>query len=132
MDKNSAKRNVLFLTIGVVVLVLVINISLGFYLQSKSAHAPSPTPIPKHVVQKNIDTFSYKGEAGKDALTILKAKTSVKQNSSGLVVLMNGRKADDKKHEFWAFYVNGKMAEVGPADYKTKDGDVIEWKIETY
>jgi len=48
------------------------------------------------------------------------------------VVSINGRKADAQKHEYWAFYVNGKLSDVGPADYKTKDGDVVEWKIEKY
>ena len=83
-------------------------------------------------VQSTSDIFSYEGKAGEDALTLLKAKTTVEQNTSGLVISINGRKADDKKHEYWAFYVNGKMAEVGPKDYITKDGDKIEWKIEKY
>ena len=76
--------------------------------------------------------FSYKGEEGKDALTILKEKTKIEQSSSGLVVSISKRKADDSKHEFWGFYVNGKMAEVGPADYQTKKGDQIEWRIQKY
>ena len=78
------------------------------------------------------NSFSYKGEDGKDALAILKEKTTVEQSSSGLVISINNRKADEGKKEFWAFYVNGKMAEVGPADYITKKGDLIEWKIQKY
>jgi hypothetical protein len=74
----------------------------------------------------------YRGEAGKDALTILKQKFSVSQDSSGMVNLIEGRKADAGKHEYWAFYVNGKTANVGAADYKTTDKDLIEWKIEEY
>jgi len=76
--------------------------------------------------------ISYRGEAGKDALTILKQKFSVSQDSSGMVNLIEGRKADAGKHEYWAFYVNGKTANVGSADYKTTDKDLIEWKIEEY
>jgi len=76
--------------------------------------------------------FSYKGEDGVDALTILKQKTEVSQDKTGMVVSINKRPADSSKREFWGFYVNGKMAEIGPADYKTKNGDVIEWKIEKY
>jgi hypothetical protein len=82
--------------------------------------------------QPSGDTFSYQGEDSKDALTILREKTTVEQNASGLVVSINGRKADDAKKEFWAFYVNGKMAEVGPADYQTSADDRIAWKIEHY
>lgn len=76
--------------------------------------------------------FSYTGREGVDALTLLKEETTVEQNDSGLVTSINDRKADEKKREFWSFYVNGKMAPVGPAEYITKDTDSIEWKIETY
>lgn len=82
--------------------------------------------------QVQSETFTYEGREGVDALTILKEKTAVEQSSSGLVSSINGRKAEESKQEFWAFYVNGKMAEVGPAEYMTKDGDKVEWKIETY
>ena len=40
--------------------------------------------------------------------------------------------AEESKKEYWAFYINGKMANVGAADYQTKEGDKIEWKIEKY
>ena len=76
--------------------------------------------------------ISYKGEAGKDALILLKQKFSVSKDSSGMVSAIGGKKADSVKHEYWAFYVNGKMASVGPADYKTTNEDLIEWKIEKY
>lgn len=48
------------------------------------------------------------------------------------VIEINGRLADETKKEFWAFYINGKTAEVGAGSYKLKDGDKIEWKLETY
>ncbi len=81
----------------------------------------------------NIEVYlSYKGKNRKDALTLLKKQAVVGQNASGLVTSINGRKADDTKREYWAFYVNGKQAPVGPAEYQTKNGDKIEWKIERY
>lgn len=76
--------------------------------------------------------LSYRGQNGEDALTLLKKQASIEKNTSSLVVGINGRKADDTKREYWAFYVNGKMAQVGPAEYQTKTGDKIEWKIEKY
>lgn len=78
------------------------------------------------------NSFFYKGKSGENALKLLKAYTNVKQDTSGLVISVNDRVADSKKWEYWAFYVNGKMSQVGPADYKTKDEDLIEWKIEKY
>ena len=45
---------------------------------------------------------------------------------------INGRRVDDRKNEYWAFYLNGKMAQIGAGSYQLKNGDKIEWKIETY
>ena len=78
------------------------------------------------------DIYSYTGETGKDALTLLSEQTPVETDAAGLVVAVNNRRVDSSKKEFWAFYVNGKMAQSGPADYQTQDGDQIEWKIERY
>lgn len=78
------------------------------------------------------NTFVYQGKDGIDALRLLKDKARIEESQSGFVVSINERKADQAKKEFWAFYINGKMAEVGAADYLTKDADLIEWKIEKY
>jgi hypothetical protein len=85
------------------------------------------TAIP---TQTKPTTFSYKGQDGKDALTLLKQKTTVEQNKSGLVIAIAGNKPTG--HNYWAFYVNGKYAQVGPAQYKTKNSDTILWKVEKY
>lgn len=132
----KTKKGIIYLTSGIIALVLVVNLGLGAYLQSRNqtntttnSHEVVTT---KEQTKTTNDSFTYSGVEGQNALEILQSKTSVEQNSSGLVVSINGRKADDKKHEFWAFYVNAKMAEVGPAEYVMKDGDKIEWKIEKY
>lgn len=133
VKQAKARRNIIILTIGIVLFVLVVNVGLGTFLSQRKEAAQQPAKQAAVVSEiGKTDKFSYKGEEGKDALTLLKEKTNIEQGASGLVVAINGRKAEDSKKEFWAFYVNGKMAEVGPADYKTKDGDVIEWKIEKY
>jgi hypothetical protein len=77
-------------------------------------------------------TVSYTGKDGVDALTLLQQKTAVKQDASGLVTTINGYTANNKQHEYWSFYVNGKMADVGPKEYMTKSSDQIEWRIEKY
>lgn len=74
--------------------------------------------------------ITYEGKEGVNALTLLRGKATV-EDEHGFVTSINGRKADES-HEFWAFYVNGKQAEVGAGEYVTSDTDVIEWKIETY
>ena len=73
--------------------------------------------------------------SGKTALDLTKEKASVKIKGEGVnayLTEINGLEALNSKKEYWAFYVNGKMAEVGAGSYKLKEGDKIEWKIEKY
>ena len=84
------------------------------------------------ILNPTIDQFEYSGSDGIDALTLLKQKTSVEQDSSGMVVSISGRQSDNNKREFWSFYINGQSAQVGPASYITKTNDIINWKIEKY
>ena len=73
--------------------------------------------------------------SGKTALDLTKEKASVKIKGEGVnayVTEINRQETLNSKKEYWAFYVNGKMAEVGAGSYQLKDGDKIEWKIEKY
>lgn len=130
----TTKKGVLYLTLGIIVLVLVTNLSLGSYLSSQNQTNNSNNVVAtKEEAESPKDSFKYSGVENTNALQLLEQRAkSIKKNVSGLVISINGRDADERKKEFWAFYVNGKMAEVGPAEYVTKDGDEVEWKIEKY
>ncbi|MBI5127281.1 DUF4430 domain-containing protein [Candidatus Roizmanbacteria bacterium] len=72
---------------------------------------------------------------GNTALQLTQERMDVDVRGEGknaYVTGINGREADSKKKEYWAFYVNGKPAEVGAGSYILKQGDKIEWKIENY
>jgi hypothetical protein len=119
--------NKLFLSLafgisGILILLSIINI-----VDDNKAAKSTATPV-----VKQANKLTYKGEGGKDALAVLKEHATVKQNASGLVVSINNRQADNKKHEYWAFLINGKMASVGPKDYLTKSTDTIVWEIQKY
>lgn len=102
---------------------------IGIRAISPNHQVQHATPIATHLA---ADRFSYQGQPGKDALTLLKEKAKVQIDAHGLVAGINNRIAQNTKHEYWAFYVNGKFATAGPADYQTKNTDLIEWKIEKY
>lgn len=135
MEQSRQKKysNLLnFAFIGVV--ILLVAAVYGFFTLPESyvpaikavvSVAPTQVPIIK-------DSLSYRGINGNDALMLLRRYARIEQDHSGMVSVINGRKADAGKHEYWAFFVNEKMAQVGPADYKTKNSDLIEWKIEHY
>jgi hypothetical protein len=108
-----------------IVLIIAAFSVLGLYSKQKATVSPSN-------ISETISRVFYKGENGQDALTLLRKNFSVSFDNSGMVNAISNRKADSQKHEYWAFYVNGEMAKVGSADYKTKNTDLIEWKIEKY
>lgn len=72
---------------------------------------------------------------GSTALQVLYSSHPIKSKGIGqntFITAIDGREAQADKREFWAFYVNGKQAEVGAGTYIVKNNDTIEWKIETY
>ncbi len=74
-------------------------------------------------------------EEGKTALELLQETAEIEtdgKNENAFVISINGRKADNSKKEFWAFYVNGKQAETGAGSYIIKSNDAIVWKIENF
>lgn len=120
-----------------VVLILIFLLGIFAYFVFAKTPVSNKTLLQAHptaIVSKVLKTekVSYAGKTGKDALTLLKEKAAVEQDKSGMVVSINHQKADGKKKEYWAFYVNGKLAEVGAGDYQTKDTDRIEWKIDSF
>lgn len=118
--------------------VLVVAVIFGVFLIKSQNQTPlSPTdntPIVtiSPTVISSTDQFEYSGKDGIDALTLLKQKTSVKQDTTGMVISIASRQADNTQREFWSFYINGQSAQVGAASYVTKNNDIITWKIEKY
>ena len=81
------------------------------------------------------DFIKQVASANQTALDFTKEKAKVTtkgEGSSAYVVKINSKLAEDSKKEFFAFYINDKMAEVGAGSYKLRQGDKIEWKIEKY
>jgi hypothetical protein len=127
--KNKQK---FFLPVFVVIVILGV-----FLIKPQKQIAPpisNDTPVitVSPTVNPSADQVEYPGVDGVDALTLLKQKTEVEQDASGMVISISGRRADNNQHEFWSFYINGQSAQVGPASYITKNNDVIIWKIEKY
>lgn len=128
MKKRVLNKKVLAL----IVLLVALIASATFFVSNQPAINPVTLPTISLQQEVQAENLTYQGESGKDALTLLKQKATVELDKSGLVIAINGRKSDNSKHEYWAFYVNGKSASVGPADYQTQDADTIEWKINKY
>jgi hypothetical protein len=129
----------------IVPLIIVIFLLSGFYIinsrvQKQNSSVISSVTITKYKVSQQIvpiekQSISYDAIENETALELLQKTETAKIKGSGAnayVTQIGDRIASDGKKEFWAFYVNGKLADVGAGSYKLKNGDTIMWKIETY
>ena len=132
-DKKTPPKLSLIITVALVVLV---GLTAGVW--SRQMRQDKPTPAQSSTSQSaqkpaaKDDSVNYDGVDGKNALELLKAKATIvtKQSSYGEYVdSINGMQGGTDG-KYWAFYVNGQMAQVGAADYQTKTGDKITWKFE--
>jgi len=74
--------------------------------------------------------ISYAGEDGKTVLELLKQKAKVKTETFSfgeLVVEINGVRSGNGYN--FLYYVNGGTVKTGAANYATKAGEKIEWKL---
>lgn len=125
--------------IFLIISVFILGLFGWGYMKSVGSPAPSVRVVVEKIpVEIKIDGEEpISGQVVKDstALDYLKANYEVQTLGEGVnayVVEINGRRASDTKKEFWSFYVNGKMADVGAGSYILKPDDRIEWKIENY
>lgn len=128
------KKNLLFLT-------AVFFVVIGYLIYRNGVF-----PIDKNSIQQQMmavylkvnnkqNFIKYVLLPGKTALDLTKKGAAVMTKGDGInayITEINGQTALDSKKEYWAFYVNGKMAEVGAGSYKLKNNDRIEWKLENY
>lgn len=131
MFQNTAKKLEIFVIVTIIGLIGVI-----YALTKQPVVAPTieknQTEQEQSIQQVPQTTINYQGVEGKTALELLKASHNVETKEfSGVgefVASIDGV-APDSQH-FWAFNVNGKMADVGAGAYATKPSDQIEWKLE--
>ena len=120
---------------------LIIFLSTAF-IQYNNTFSGKKVISEKPIVTKQIIVIDGKNnqsfvqiKKGSTALRLLNSTHKVVtkgQNENAFITTIDGRIANQQKREFWAFYVNGKQAQVGAGSYIVKNNDTIEWKIETY
>lgn len=113
-----------------VIVIMLIGGVTWFAVDQKPAQKVTPVESPSEAVttQAPVYSYTYQGEDGKTALTLLTEKYSYQTQSFSygeLVLSINGLEADDS--HYWAFKVNGQDATVGADAYTTKSTDTIEW-----
>jgi hypothetical protein len=117
----------------ILIIVVVIALIGVTYALTKPANAPTVTGTNNQSVQQVANSdIQYQGQDGRSALDLLKVfhRVDTKETSYGPMIVGIDGLAPDSSH-FWAFYVNGKLADVGADKYITKNSDQIEWKVES-
>lgn len=74
--------------------------------------------------------IKYKGKDGRTVLDLLRTKAKIRTTKSPLGELVeeiNG--VANHGNDYLFFFVNGAMAKTGAANYVTKNGEVIEWRL---
>lgn len=130
------------LKLAAVLAVLVVAVGGVLYVANRDDNEPASQPSTNQqtpqqptatlTVSEDKKTVGYEGQTDKTALEVLKSLADVKtkQNSYGeFVSSINGVEADGMR-QFWAFYVDGKLANEGAGTYKTTNGQKIEWRVE--
>lgn len=124
----KAKRLEIF-----VVLIVIAVIGIAYALTQK-ATAPVTTSQNQNQQATVVSSVSYQGQDNRNALDLLQVfhKVDTKDTSFGKQVMGIDGVTPDPTNSYWAFYVNGKLAQVGADHYTTKYGDLIEWKVEKF
>lgn len=70
------------------------------------------------------------GKIDKDGLQKYLEENHKAKFEDGMMTELEGIKQDKEKNQYWMYYVNGEMAEVGIGDYLPKENDKIEFRFE--
>lgn len=114
-----------------VIVVATVALAIGLGSWAHVVNSPSHKVTVVTNAQHKITQLSYQGQAGQNALALLKKHAAVqtKHYSFGdMVTTIDGTSGTGPK--YWTFYVNGKMAQVGAGSYTTKATDTLMWKLQ--
>lgn len=88
----------------------------------------------KPEIRNNSKSITYDCQEAKTAYTLLDEthEINAKDTSFGKQVIgIDGKNADESK-EYWAFYVDDKLAPVGAETYLCQGSEKVQWKLEAF
>jgi hypothetical protein len=112
----------------IVIIIAVIGVVYAF------SRTPESVPATAQESQQAGSAISYDGQDGRNALDLLKVfhQVETKDTSFGPQVMGIDGNHPDESNSYWAFYVNGKLADKGADQYVTSNNDKVEWKVEHF
>lgn len=130
----NKSKNKLLITLIAVVIVLGLALGAAALYKSKQNLTTSNQHSPELVASETGRTeISYSATPGITSLEQLKLEAEnvvVSESEYGeLVESIEGHESGTDGN-YWSFYINGEMAQVGAGAYIQEEGDVIEWKFQ--
>ena len=131
------KKTVIVLVAIVAVLAVLL---LGYFLfvNGNENHDLKVISVVIEVDEKTTYSIKTEGAFAIDALNELKEKERSftfeydDGDFGAYITSINGRVADDSKHEYFAFYINGEYASFGISEQTISDKDEIKLVLETW
>lgn len=118
----------------IIVILIVGVIGITFAVKPKATSSPNlpgqeAKKLPGPIIFQ--DYVTYEGKDGKTALQLLESATPIQTKQFDFGVLVEGINGirPDQDH-FWKLYINGQESSLGADQLQTKNGDIIEWKLE--
>jgi drug/metabolite transporter (DMT)-like permease len=135
MERHSMKIYAMRFAATAVMFVCAMQLSLApAPVKSAPVARQAEITITQTVLHPQTKTATVKVAKGQSALDALRTTESITVQTSSygtLVESINGYKNGADKR-YWTYTVNGKESPVGAADYKVRQGDIIEWKFTSY
>lgn len=98
----------------------------------EKAQTPETTNVEITIYDKVNDEEILTEEVALDSegLETYLEKNHKAKFENGMMTELHGISQDEGNNQYWMYYVNGEMAEVGIGDYEAKEGDKIEFRFE--
>jgi major membrane immunogen (membrane-anchored lipoprotein) len=71
-------------------------------------------------------------EEGDILLDVMKENFDIEEKEPGYILSIDGTKADEAESMFWALSVNGEMSGVGAAEVELKNGDIVNFDLQSW
>lgn len=144
MSKKN-KKMATFTVIG----VLIVAVILGFLFsdtQDFMSGMESQEDTEQLEPREDLAIISVFGEDGEiegspveinvdhetDVLAYMVENFSVEGTEEGFITSIDGVEQDESEGLYWLYYINEEMPSIGAGDYIVEDGDLIEWKLESF
>jgi hypothetical protein len=71
-------------------------------------------------------------EEGDILLDVMKENFDIEEKEPGYILGINGLVADESESMFWSLSVNGEMSMVGAAEVELKNGDTVNFDLQSW